>query len=243
MWNNFNWFLFSFANLWCWPKFWVDTSSFDAQRSATTSRHLRAVRFGWSFSEKSFRPRTSIRSDRNFSFITLSTSLSDGRLRKKRRVPIWQVNKNKIYDVDTSLHDFKHREHWGKVVGGSQKLFNKNPLEMFYNIVGPQSIFLGKNIPIINIIIKYSLHYVFVLLDKLKFKETGNPLMKNISFNNLEYFFSGMTQMSYFSAIDGQDVAHFSHPFTLDLFFDINRLDQVVNNLLMFVVLSKHVCF
>ena len=34
--------------------------------------------------------------------------------------------------------------------------------------------------------------------------------------------------MSYFSVIDGVDVAHFSHPFTLDLFFDINRLDQVV---------------
>jgi hypothetical protein len=37
----------------------------------------------------------------------------------------------------------------------------------------------------------------------------------------------GMTQMSYFSSIDGDDVANFSHPFTLDLFFDINRLDQV----------------
>ncbi len=36
-----------------------------------------------------------------------------------------------------------------------------------------------------------------------------------------------MTQMSYFSTIDGDDVANFSHPFTLDLFFDINRLDQV----------------
>ncbi len=33
--------------------------------------------------------------------------------------------------------------------------------------------------------------------------------------------------MSYFSTIDGDDVANFSHPFTLDLFFDINRLDQV----------------
>ena len=37
----------------------------------------------------------------------------------------------------------------------------------------------------------------------------------------------GMTQQSYLAAIDGQDVAHFSHPFSLDLFFDINRLDQV----------------
>ena len=39
--------------------------------------------------------------------------------------------------------------------------------------------------------------------------------------------FIGMTQQSYLAAVDGQDVAHFSHPFSLDLFFDINRLDQV----------------
>ena len=37
---------------------------------------------------------------------------------------------------------------------------------------------------------------------------------------------SGMTQLCRTSAIDGQDVAHFSHPFSLDLRFDINRLDQ-----------------
>ena len=44
---------------------------------------------------------------------------------------------------------------------------------------------------------------------------------------NVWIFFIGMTQQSYLAAIDGHDVAHFSHPFSLDLFFDINRLDQV----------------
>ena len=39
--------------------------------------------------------------------------------------------------------------------------------------------------------------------------------------------------MSYLSAIDGEDVAHFSHPFCLDLYFDINRLDQVIILLLL----------
>ena len=37
---------------------------------------------------------------------------------------------------------------------------------------------------------------------------------------------SGITQTCRTSAIDGKDVAHFSHPFCLDLRFDINRLDQ-----------------
>ena len=36
-----------------------------------------------------------------------------------------------------------------------------------------------------------------------------------------------MTQQSFLTAIDGDDVAHFSHPFALDIYFDINRLDQV----------------
>jgi hypothetical protein len=39
-----------------------------------------------------------------------------------------------------------------------------------------------------------------------------------------------MTQQSYLTCIDGDDVAHFSHPFALDLYFDINRLDQVTDN-------------
>ena len=44
--------------------------------------------------------------------------------------------------------------------------------------------------------------------------------------NQNETELSGITQLSRTSAIDGKDVAHFSHPFSLDLRFDINRLDQ-----------------
>ena len=44
--------------------------------------------------------------------------------------------------------------------------------------------------------------------------------------NETEMELSGITQLCQTSNIDGNDVAHFSHPFALDLRFDINRLDQ-----------------
>jgi hypothetical protein len=48
-----------------------------------------------------------------------------------------------------------------------------------------------------------------------------------------------MTQQSFLTAIDGDDVAHFSHPFALDLYFDINRLDKVFLNSSFMATLQK----